>query len=247
MKQVRQILVADDNPVNQKLARRLLERCGYRVDTVFNGIEAIAALEKKHFDLVVMDCMMPVLDGYSATVVIRGASPDRFDPQIPIVAMTALATPEDRDKCMKVGMTDYVSKPIVASSFLEKVAGNLGQPVDSMERSRSPHDAGIASEQNEAQREIQDGLLSEMYGSIACEAREWRRQLGLHGDRGDLEGIRFLAHKIRGTADIIGVPGLSAISERVEESAVTGELESTCELNVQLIDALRQLTLEFEE
>ncbi|HEX5451764.1 MAG TPA: response regulator, partial [Candidatus Limnocylindrales bacterium] len=103
------ILLAEDNAVNQKLALRLLSNMGYRADLATNGLEAIAALEARPYDLVLMDVQMPELDGLEATRRIRARWPDR---SLRIVAMTANAMAGDRDACLAAGMDDYVSKPI---------------------------------------------------------------------------------------------------------------------------------------
>ena len=113
------ILVAEDNIVNQKLALRLLERLGYAADLAGNGIEAIAAIEDKHYDVVFMDVQMPEMDGLEATRRIvarwdRGSRPT-------IVAMTANAMDGDREMCLAAGMDDYLSKPIRP----EELAGAL--------------------------------------------------------------------------------------------------------------------------
>ena len=103
------ILLAEDNPVNRKLALRLLERMGYAADVAGNGLEAIEALETKPYDLVLMDVQMPELDGLEATRRIRAKWPGA-GPRI--VAMTANALSEDREACFAAGMDDYLSKPI---------------------------------------------------------------------------------------------------------------------------------------
>jgi PAS domain S-box-containing protein len=103
------ILLAEDNPVNQKLALRLLERMGYGADVAGDGLEAIAALETQPYDVVLMDVQMPELDGLEATRRIRARWPDG---RPHIIAMTANAMDEDRDACLAAGMDDYVSKPI---------------------------------------------------------------------------------------------------------------------------------------
>lgn len=105
------ILVAEDNLINQKIAKATLEKFGYRVEICPNGHEAIAALENGRFDLVLMDCQMPEMDGYEATRCIRARADAGFR-NIPIIAMTANALNGDREKCLEAGMSDYVSKPI---------------------------------------------------------------------------------------------------------------------------------------
>jgi CheY-like chemotaxis protein len=105
------ILLAEDNVVNQKLAVRLLEKMGCRCDVVANGAEAVAAVQRIAYALVLMDCQMPEIDGFEATKTIR-ESEQGTNTHIPIVAMTANAMQGDRERCLEAGMDDYVSKPI---------------------------------------------------------------------------------------------------------------------------------------
>jgi len=117
------ILLVEDNIVNQKVAVRLLERMGHRIDIASDGRQAVAAVQVVQYDLVLMDCQMPIMDGYAATAAIRGLECGR---QLPIVAMTAHAMPEDRRRCLEAGMDEYLAKPISADKLydlLEQIMG----------------------------------------------------------------------------------------------------------------------------
>jgi CheY-like chemotaxis protein len=116
------ILLVEDNHVNQKLAVRLLEKRGHRVDVAGNGLEAVAAFEREVFDLILMDIQMPEMNGYEATREIREQE-KRVGGHIPIIAMTANAMKGDRERCLEAGMDSYVSKPIKPEELFETIKG----------------------------------------------------------------------------------------------------------------------------
>lgn len=121
----KRILIVEDNMVNQKVILGLLRKFGYFADTVKNGNEAVNAVSGKLYDLVFMDCQMPVMDGFEATREIRIQEGD--DRHTVIVAMTANAMPEDRDKCFSAGMDDYISKPVNPALLKQKLSDWLEQ------------------------------------------------------------------------------------------------------------------------
>ena len=106
------ILVAEDNPINQKVAQAMIKKMGYEVDIVANGHETINALQLMPYNLVLMDCQMPEMDGLEATRRIRQEGSMVLNPNIPIIAMTASAMSGDREKCIKAGMDDFIAKPV---------------------------------------------------------------------------------------------------------------------------------------
>jgi signal transduction histidine kinase/DNA-binding response OmpR family regulator len=110
------ILVAEDNAINQRVAVSMLEKAGHRVDLVNNGREAVEALDRRSYDLVFMDCLMPQMDGFEATRAIRAAEVGT-DRQVPIVALTANAMERDREQCLAAGMNDYLAKPFTKQAL----------------------------------------------------------------------------------------------------------------------------------
>lgn len=121
----RRILLAEDNAINQRVALAMLARLGYRADLVANGREVLVALGRAPYDLVLMDCQMPELDGYETSRAIRAATGAAFDPAIPIIALTANALSGDRARCLQAGMNDYLTKPIIATELAECLARHL--------------------------------------------------------------------------------------------------------------------------
>jgi CheY-like chemotaxis protein len=115
------VLVAEDNRVNQMVIVRLLEKVGHRVDVAANGHETLSALALASYDLVLMDCQMPEMDGFEATRAIREAE-RATGTHIPIVALTANALEGDRERCLAVGMDDYLAKPITPRALTAALA-----------------------------------------------------------------------------------------------------------------------------
>ena len=118
------ILLVEDNPINQKVASRLLEKAGHTVTLAENGLVALDRVSDREFDLVLMDVMMPEMDGLSATIAIRERE-QGTDRHLPIIALTANAMKGDREKCLDAGMDGYVSKPIQLPVLIQEIARTL--------------------------------------------------------------------------------------------------------------------------
>jgi PAS domain S-box-containing protein len=127
-----QILLAEDNDLNKQVALRILKKLGYEADAVKNGVEALKAVQKHAYELVLMDCQMPEMDGYTATEEIRKLEENK-DKHIPIIALTAHALKGDKDRCMQAGMDGYLSKPIdvrALSNTLQQWLGKKSAPTE---------------------------------------------------------------------------------------------------------------------
>ncbi len=117
------VLVAEDNPVNQMLAVRMLDKCGFRSEVVPGGNQALAALAERDYAAILMDCQMPGIDGYETTREIRRR--ENGDTHMPIVAVTAHSLAGDREKCIAAGMDDYVSKPLRAGELRQALERSI--------------------------------------------------------------------------------------------------------------------------
>jgi CheY-like chemotaxis protein len=118
------VLLAEDNPVNQRVASLLLKKLGYKVDVVSDGRAAVAAVNEKAYDLLLMDCQMPEMDGFEATRAIRAG----VSATVPIIALTANALQGERERCLAAGMNDYLAKPIDHDILRDKLAEWITAP-----------------------------------------------------------------------------------------------------------------------
>ena len=209
------ILVAEDNAVNQRLALLLLEKLGYRADVAANGVEALAALERSPYDLVLMDVQMPEMDGLEATRRIH----ERWGSSRPrIVAVTAGAMSDERERCLAAGMDDYLTKPIRIEELSAALAGAhaLVSPSSSaVERLRaSVGDAGTM--------ELIDTFLAEAPGALGA-LREAVEQ-------GDADALRRTAHTLKSNGATFGAEELSRLCRELEELGAAGRTEGAAEL-----------------
>jgi CheY-like chemotaxis protein len=124
------LLLVEDNVVNQRVATHMLSKMGCEVDVAQHGREAIERLGRSCYDLILMDCQMPEMDGFEATRLIRNPASGVLDPAVPVIAMTANAFAEDRERCLAAGMNDFLAKPVDRRTLALMLAKWLGPPCD---------------------------------------------------------------------------------------------------------------------
>jgi signal transduction histidine kinase/ligand-binding sensor domain-containing protein/DNA-binding NarL/FixJ family response regulator len=210
------VLLAEDNPANRMVARFALERAGFRVHGVENGRDAIDAVRRDRFDVVLMDCRMPVMDGYVATRHIRQL-PGTVS-RIPIIALTANAFKEDRERSEQAGMDDFVSKPFEAKQLIEKCIA-WANANENIENRSSLGEISLKRQPAQDGQQDADDFLAEMMKSFLETAPPVFQNL-LHAiQNGNWSEARDSAHWLRGGASRMLDP---ALQERL------GQVESAC-------------------
>ncbi len=229
------ILLAEDNRVNQKVAERMLARLGYGCDIADNGLAALDAVSHRVYDLILMDCQMPEMDGYQATQAIRRWELGQ-QRRVAIVAMTAAAMKSDREQCIESGMDDYITKPVdihaldaVLRRFLD--AKLESPPADEAKDSEADINAqgpppvdftrleSILEGDHVLFQEIMSMFLSDTTSRLEC----LRKAVSAE----DMAEIMRLAHSLRGASSNIGAMGLASAAEALEKSAKAGDLEES--------------------
>jgi CheY-like chemotaxis protein/HPt (histidine-containing phosphotransfer) domain-containing protein len=239
------ILIAEDIATNQEVALAILTKLGYRADAVSNGAAALAAIEKTAYDLILMDCEMPEMDGYEATRHIRQQEAAARKSRMPILALTAHAISGDRGKCMQAGMDDYLCKPIEPRRLAEALEKWLPAqelaPATHAEPPR-PQASGIFDETELLERLMGDrSIARKVIAGFLQDAPSQLRRLGERLQEGDAEGARRQAHTLKGAAATVSAGGLRAIAYQMEQTAQAGELKRAASLLPRLEEEFEQL------
>jgi PAS domain S-box-containing protein len=232
------VLLAEDNPVNQRVACGILQALGYRVEVVSDGREAVAAAALASFDAILMDCQMPEMDGYEATRLIRAA--EGTARRTPIVAVTASAMQQDRQRCLDAGMDDHLAKPLRRDQLaviLERFAHG-GQPArDANGDQRMDNAPAPVGDLQTSIRSRLDELFEGLDGDIEADCAELlqsflRRaadEIDLVTDAlaaNDAELVRQRAHSLKGMAANVGVTTVAMLAAEVEDAARDGHLHA---------------------
>ncbi|HET7270373.1 MAG TPA: response regulator, partial [Rubrobacter sp.] len=225
------LLLAEDNAVNQKVAVKMLESLGYRVDVAANGLEAVEALLRVPYAAVLMDCHMPEMDGYEATAEIRRRESER-GVRTPIVALTAGAMKGDRERALDAGMDDYLPKPVKPEDLETVLQKWISREDATLQHggSFSPHEVmevGLDHTVIANLRELGDSdLLSELTQMFV---EEIPRRLGdLHEaiENGDAETLKRIAHTLKGSAGNMGARQMSRLCLDLEQAGESDDLST---------------------
>ncbi|MBF0126984.1 MAG: response regulator, partial [Magnetococcales bacterium] len=244
------LLLAEDNEINQQVARELLEQVGIEVVIVNNGQEAVDRVVKEHFDVILMDLQMPIMDGLTATRRIRR---DRCAAEVPIIAMTANAMNGDREKCLDAGMNDHIAKPVepdemytTLAKWLPSRSGLIFQPAVSSSAGRGPGQQlpvpplpGV--DQAKGLRNV--GGNTTLYRNILLKFTRNQGGTCLEMERclasGDLVALEHLAHALKGVSATLGILKLADLAGRIEKQ--TRFSEGSWELPALIVTTANEL------
>lgn len=261
-----QVLLCDDNAINQKVATRLLQQMGYKPDLAGNGIEALAALESKTYDLIFMDVQMPEMDGLEATRIIRERQSEKsrypnYKSSVVIIAMTASAMPGDRDKCIAAGMDDYLAKP-VRPEDMRVLMERWGPAAKSHHPTTSQTETATEMVESTPEPEqppvdmkrlldFSDGSvenLRELVTLYAKQTAEQLEQLAAAAQAGSAAEVRRLAHSCAGASSTCGmvriVPLLRELERQGEEKRLVNAPE-LCRQSLREFARIREFLEEY--
>ena len=257
------VLLAEDNELNQRLARALLERMNCTVDVVGDGVEALQALgidpdrleDSSHmdnyarYDLVLMDCNMPKIDGVEATAILRGMEAQWQDTRLipagghmPVVALTAMAMDGDREVCLEAGMDDYIAKPVSKKSVFQVIDRVMSQAEAVQEQQDVPKDAAADSVVVDVQWLLNTvggdvELVEELVGDFCNFTPQYLDTLDEALREADWPTAEKMAHKIAGSAAYMGAEQVTQAARKLEADARLGRMADYQEVYAVLVRA----------
>ncbi len=251
------VLVVEDNPTNQAVARGMLGKYNIDAEIAENGQVALDKLAATDYDLVFMDCQMPVLDGYAATQHIRNADSDVSNHTVTIIAMTANAMQGDREKCLAAGMNDFISKPVNPITLRQKLEkwladhlmDNAQEPSD---HTPNPPDLDTSQTSDEAipvldylaltDRMMDDAeLIATVINAFLDDMPQQLDLLNQHIEQEQWQDATASSHKIKGSAANVGAMVFSEVAEKMETAGKSEDYDQLSSFLPQLAQAFEQL------
>jgi len=251
------ILLAEDNPVNQKVAIKALEKLGYSADTANDGAQALQATRDKRYDLILMDVQMPVMDGMEATRQIRDSHSGSLNPAVTIVALTAHAMAGDKERCLNMGMDDYLAKPIKAAELQEVISkwlstGPMGlesEPIPEVMSVPGTPAAPVFEERVlldllEGDRESAQEIAAQYLSDVGDQVFGLREAV----EQGNMDAVKARAHQLKGASASVGAEAMRFCAADIEKKAAGGAMSdgeksgivSELEQQLNLITALAE-------
>jgi len=254
------ILVAEDNPINQRVAIGLLNKLGYRAEAVANGLEVLKAMELVSYDIIFMDCQLPELDGYKTTMEIRQREADANNgdrKRVYIIAMTAHAMRGAREKCLASGMDDYISKPVqmeALHSVLDKAIHGVQRPApasDSLNHAqvRGTLDPDALRTLRTLREPNKPDPVVELIDIFLRDTPVKIREMETAAAQYDARSLELIAHGLRGCASSVGASRMAGLCSELEDRAHTGSIQTALYLLKQLDNEFSSVraALEFEK
>jgi two-component system sensor histidine kinase/response regulator len=247
------LLLAEDNPVNQEVAISMLEMLGCRCDLAANGVEVLAALERADYDVILMDCQMPEMDGFEATAEIRRREQSAPGQHVPIIAVTANAMEGDREQCLQAGMDDYLSKPFSRVQLLEVLSRWFGQaaadaaheqqerPAAANDDAAASLDAGALSNIRSLQQAGKPDILARVIDLYLADCPGVMNQLRSAIAAGDAGQVRQLAHRMKSGSANLGALRMAELCKQLEQLGHGGELGDAAALLQRIETEFRQV------
>jgi signal transduction histidine kinase/CheY-like chemotaxis protein/HPt (histidine-containing phosphotransfer) domain-containing protein len=227
------ILVAEDNPVNQRVVKRMLEKMGHIPTIANNGREALSMIKAESFDVILMDVQMPEIDGLTATRTIREQEKQSRS-HIPIIAMTAHAMKGDRELCLEAGMDGYLSKPATSRGISEALTSVLGLKTTTHELSAPPRlrAASLTWDRSKALERVDgdESLLRELVEIFLVESARQLASLQHAISTGNLKEIERTAHSLKGELGYLGLAGAAQKAKDLERMGREGTLQPAADL-----------------
>jgi CheY-like chemotaxis protein len=235
------VLLAEDNTVNQRLALKQLKKLGYSADAVADGTEVLQAIERVRYDIILMDCQMPEIDGYEVTRAIRERERDPsrplgFSPYI--IALTANVLYGDREKCLAAGMNDYLTKPLHLSDLdavLKRALSTLSPAMSAGDlESEGVLDSAVIGGLRDLREAGQPDPLKELIELFLRDARGRLQKMELAIEQKDPSSLSSAAHTLKGSASNLGARHLAALCLALERQAKAGELGETANILLEV-------------
>lgn len=251
------ILIAEDNSINQAVILSQLEMLGYQGECVSNGLEALELLAKQDYDLILMDCQMPLMDGYTATQTLRSREGNQRHSIV--IALTANAMLADREKCLAAGMDDYLSKPLEQEDLARVIerwtankttSENLSQPaINTCDLTKHPTTETVTENQtppidlerlariSRGKVAVQQQLLKIFIDKTPKDLAALETAISTI----NISQVQYYAHRLKGSAANVGVPTMSALATQLEEMAHQETLAGASEVMASLWQVLEQV------